>query len=368
MTTGREHALATGRDTEEFLEAIPSPDGRRLATRGPDGIGIWDLRTARPLKRINGKGVLPGVRWTPDGRAILAGDASTATWWNSKTGQPIRTVRLPWKKVTSVHLLGSGKHLLCGTVGTDRPEDVHHLVDSVTGKAVADSKSSVGPVWTVSADARICLDERHVTGPAKGGLSLSLKDRISGRTIWHCFVHDPRLVDPNSTETRTVPAEPPRCVIDGPFVVMPTGYGIDLLETSTGKRLDSPQGRPSFLPTAEFARVSTDARMAAVSMEPELNLYYDFLQENGFTPTLDSKLVLVELATGSPRRLLPVANYRQDALFSSDGKHLITCHEDGTAVVWKSYPSPRTSASLSEARNWSAGANWRARTPRRHTR
>ncbi len=52
-----------------------SPDGSVLAVVGPDGITMVDLATGRPIGRIR-SGPTTDARFTPDGRAIVAGQGT----------------------------------------------------------------------------------------------------------------------------------------------------------------------------------------------------------------------------------------------------------------------------------------------------
>ena len=63
----------------------------------------------------------------------------------------------------------------------------------------------------------------------------------------------------------------------------------------------------------------------------------------------NSGLVLVEVATNQRRRLLPLVDSINSIDFTADSRHLITCGNDGTVLVWDAYMARTSSRPLTAA-------------------
>lgn len=82
-------------DSGIIYETAFSPDGRRLATANRDkSVGVWDVATGRQLHRMTGHtGIVTNVAFSPDGRLVASGgEDGTARLWNAETGQPLKAV------------------------------------------------------------------------------------------------------------------------------------------------------------------------------------------------------------------------------------------------------------------------------------
>lgn len=107
--------------TAPVLQAVFSPDGKRIVTCGKDNTArIWTLvdlaDEGRPIKAMSELHVLVGhtaavnsVAFSPDGKRVLTGsDDHTAKIWDSETGQELLTLTGHRDAVTAVDFSADG--------------------------------------------------------------------------------------------------------------------------------------------------------------------------------------------------------------------------------------------------------------------
>src|SRR5207253_2371845 len=88
-------------------------DGRKVATRSDNEVRIWDMRSGKMLRRISGKGFIPGLRWSRDGKHVVVASANDLNWWNVSTGRLTRTEPLPSGWIQRANLLPCGTRASC---------------------------------------------------------------------------------------------------------------------------------------------------------------------------------------------------------------------------------------------------------------
>lgn len=264
----------------EAYDPVVSPDGRRLAVRGDDGVRVLDLRTGRHLWRVRfpRKERLDGTtpRWTPagdlavlvvradvaaierfdpDGRPVgrvvfdlpghhfwqLSGDGSRAAAmprealdrvrvFDARTGAAVGTIRLPKAADEGYQyaLSADGRRVAVPDGSTLR------VYDSGTGAVVdAWEVPGVGSMWlTYSPDGRRVVASRsNADAPA-----VRVRDLDARRT----------------TELATHFAYSVAITPDGERLAVGAGQDIQVLDLRTGQRLRA-FGAPCHPPSPAFA-------------------------------------------------------------------------------------------------------------------
>lgn len=101
---GREQKVFTG-STARALRLAFSPNGRLLASGGPDGaIRIWDVNTGQPARIIDLPRGISALAFSPDGRALVIGQAAPTSiqvagaphliFWNVESNEKVQSVRV----------------------------------------------------------------------------------------------------------------------------------------------------------------------------------------------------------------------------------------------------------------------------------
>lgn len=107
-------------------------------------------------------------------------------------------------------------------------------------------------------------------------------------------------------------------------------------ETATGREVGARW--PKLKTTYHLTGISlaNDGRTAAAIF----GHWESFDKGTGSCTREASNVVLYEVATGRPRRRLPLIDGQVQCAFTHDGKDLVTSSSDGTAMVWEVYPRP----------------------------
>jgi RNA polymerase sigma factor (sigma-70 family) len=170
---------------EQACSLAFAPDGRLLARAGWNTVTFWDAKTGEPVRTLRPlRGTTFAVAFTPDGRALVGGgNVQTAdvnhqtglvTVWNVASGQIVRTLE--------------------GHTG-----GVHAVVVAPDGKTIAsggDGPAVAGPsevrLWEVATGKLLWAFE------GKGGVVRGLAFAPDGKTLVYCDDRTIGVVDTNT--------------------------------------------------------------------------------------------------------------------------------------------------------------------------
>jgi WD40 repeat protein len=141
--------VTTEVDVKESLVSALSDDGRLTAV-STDALEIWDAATARRRKRLaTGADLVDHVRFSPDGKRIIAADPSgLIRIWNLATGRAVR-LEGHGNEVWSTGFSPGGRYAL--TSGGDR---VTRVYDAASGETLVELPST-GAAAMVPGDRAI---------------------------------------------------------------------------------------------------------------------------------------------------------------------------------------------------------------------
>jgi WD40 repeat protein len=313
--------LRTGKETPPFddhrdgsaIEAIPSPDGRRVATQSVSELRIWDLRTGMMLRRIGGEDFVPGLRWARGGKALVVARPGELSWYDADTGKRLQRWRLPPGMLRRAALLPDEKQVSCHV--EDREGHSRLLI--------VDLKSPAGPWPFSTATPRVGGPPlspdggRLLSWQWKGeGPAAQLVDTRSRRTIWQ---HSLLGTFPTGAFSP-----------DGSRVVVLTRQELVAWQAATGRRVGGgayTEQQKGEIPT--ILCVSPDGRTTVVGLRHMLR------SANSFQSSQSTYIQLLETLTGKVRKELPLLPLVSSAVFTG-GRHLVTASADGSALVWDS--------------------------------
>jgi WD40 repeat protein/serine/threonine protein kinase len=157
--------------SNRILESLVySPDGKRLAVAGWNGVHVWDPVTREDLLTLTQPTArFRCVAYSPDGKLLAAaGEDGTVRLWDAHKGDPVRILNGHAKAVTSIAFSSDGTRLLSGSL-----DHAVKLWDVATGNELLELAGHAGPVSAVAFSAKGYL-------LASGAVSPGSSDSESG--------------------------------------------------------------------------------------------------------------------------------------------------------------------------------------------
>jgi WD40 repeat protein len=320
VATGRPRGPAIQSDMGEFWAVAFAPDGRALATIGPDGvIRVWDVKAGKQLREM--KEAREGNYWalaiSPDGKLLAASGEKATGVWTVGTGDVVHHFDEGTKSIDALKFSPDSSILAVGESGYKC-----HLWSIATGKPVCRLGENQG-----TFSLRFSADGKQLTTAGYDG-TVRLWDAATGKEVRQIGTHG---------HTRPELGEIACLSPDGRLLAGSRKDGaVRLWDIATGKERPALQGRPGG--DCAFA-FSPDGKLVASSHSCHLRLW--------------------EVATGKELHGQPGhADGIIGLAYAPDGKSIFSAGEVGTVYQWT--PKRATSCADAATRPSTPGA-WHAR-------
>jgi hypothetical protein len=166
------------------LAAAVSPEGRMLATGGPDGtVRLWEMASGRQRRALYGDtAFVRATAFAPD-RALLATGSSNGTvrLWDVSTGQRVHTFNTHQGGMVAVVFASRGSTLItAGEDGTALVWDLPGLLDAGRSRTVELTERQLQTLWRelASEDAARAYEAVQTLSRAPAGAVPFLSERV----------------------------------------------------------------------------------------------------------------------------------------------------------------------------------------------
>lgn len=286
--------------TAVVIAAAFSPDGRSLATGGPDGLRLWDIGSGQLVRNFADAGVLSyGAAFSADGRYLLSGNTDgVATLWDVATGRAERQFTNPSFQIYDVEFSPDGRSILnAGVIANQFQGQSVAVWDLQTSKPQVQINTAAVPIY----QATFSPDGQFILGAVGNAPLAELWDAKTGKLV--------REFKGHSDYVNGVAFSP-----DGKYVATASNdNSARLWNAETGQELHQFNGHTEGVWSVAF---SPDGKTLV-------------------TASVDGTARLWDVQTGQElRRMAGHTAGVENAIFSPDGKFIATTSDDGSARLW----------------------------------
>jgi WD40 repeat protein len=390
------------------VEAVAfSPDGRQVLTGSKDKrVTFWDSGTGKRLLSFSSPSAVYSAAFNPDGQTVMTGSGERAAiLWDARTGKQVRSFQGYVRSVNSVILGSDGRKALVGT--GDKQLVVWDLATGVLERSFH-GPTSRGEAVALSGDGQMVLagskDNAVVLLDARTGKHLHcfrehtafvqatafspdgrkvvtgshdrtviLWDAVSGKKI--------RMLDARSP-VRSVSFAP-----DGQKVLIGSDKAAILWDSATGEQIYStamdrggsfslpfiavgPDGKQMLIGSGGLVwlcDVATGKRLRSFRGQRlrdfEADLVCGAFSRDGrqvvFGSGFDKNAVVCDVATGKTLRVFQHLSGVNTAVFTPDGRKIVTGSDDGAVRLW----DIKTGDELCHLITLDEGQEWAVVTP-----
>ena len=308
-----------GKGRQRTEGAAFTPDGRRLATVGTDGLAIWDIASGKLLFDLGG-GALSSVLFSDDGRFLVTTGSygESVRVWNARTRQSVFEVRNSRKAAVSP----DSRRLLAMGITTAS------LWDLATGKLIAELSLPANRL-----NDAVFSPNSHLVATAGSDNTARIWDAETG-TLLHALDHEGQV-------------ETVRFSGSGRLLVTTTSTRVRLWAADTGEMLRENIG-PGEMVYATGSTPSSDASLLApndllllartwsLGEEPRLVLPVTGVVLSPTGEFFASAHGAWDAETGTKLATFhgPPQVQALGTAVSRDGNLVVTTFDDGSARIW----------------------------------
>jgi WD40 repeat protein len=322
-------------------------DGTRIATASDDGtVRIFDAGTGAELVVLKGhKDKVNSVAFSPNGlKVVTASDDGTAIVWNTLTGETIETIQADSGHIHSAEYVADDNHIVTASEDGVRMWDL--TVKPLNAKMLLPGDTTA---MTVSPDGKLVAAAGtdlhvHVVGLSGEGVGdfHGPTKRINATSLSR---DDQRIIaasDDGTAYVWSINSTAPERVF-----VQQSGRVRDANFSSDGSRIVAGSDEAAWLFDFNNSDRQLDDNQGGVSVAR----FSPDPDEQWIVTVSDDKTVrLRDPIEGTTVAVLWGHQLKVNAaVFTTDGKRLVTASDDGTARVWDTRPSqemPGLNASL----------------------
>jgi WD40 repeat protein len=294
--------------TSKIRSACFSPDGKNFVTVAVDDpeISIWETATAKLVTKRNvAKESAIAAVYSADGQSILTCSIDDAVIvWDAKKGKKLLQLKEAVPEVLSIASSPDGKWIATGSAG-----GLTRLFDGVTGEKRDE--------WSSSEDQNSFRGSAYVSFSPNGTWLLTM----SGYTAVKTWL----------TETAELYSD----IKNHTSVVLTTGYSpsgnilTSIHDDGSMRTWNATNGKLLSTSTKSSKFTSVSYSPANTSMGSKYFAY----------STYDSIAYYQLRSAGAEQQQLVGHHAKINSVdFSPDGNRIVTCSNDGTAIIWKLMP------------------------------